>query len=82
MWNIGCTQSLVISCKYWVIPLISTGVSGYSQVILLVTNCAKIIQQYVIPVEVVAMNVKCNSFIQLHIKHFLKMTYEIIAKIP
>ena len=33
-WNTGCTQSLVVSCKYWVVPLISTRVSGYSQVIL------------------------------------------------
>ena len=34
-WNKGCTQSLVVSCKYmyWVVPLISTRVSGYSQVI-------------------------------------------------
>ena len=34
-WNRGCTQSLVVSCKYWVGPLISTRVPGYSQVILL-----------------------------------------------
>ena len=34
-WNRGCTQSLVVSCKYWVVPLISTRVSGKSQVILL-----------------------------------------------
>ena len=30
----GCTQCLVTSCKYWVVPRISTRVSGYSQVIL------------------------------------------------
>ena len=32
--NRGCTPSLVVSFKYWVVPLISTGVSGYSQVTL------------------------------------------------
>ena len=32
--NTGCTQYPVVSCKYWVVPLISTRVSGYSQVIL------------------------------------------------
>ena len=32
-WNGGCTQSLVVSCKYWVVPLISTRVSGYSQIL-------------------------------------------------
>ena len=31
----GCTQSLVVNCKYWVVPLLSNRVSGYSQVILL-----------------------------------------------
>ena len=34
-WNRGCTQSPVVSCNYWVVPLISTRVSGYNQVILL-----------------------------------------------
>ena len=34
-WDKGCTQSIVVSRKYWVVPLISTKVSGYSQVILL-----------------------------------------------
>ena len=34
-WNRGCTQSLVVRCKYWVVPLISTRVPGYSQVIRL-----------------------------------------------
>ena len=33
--NLGCSQSLVVSCKYWVVPLIFTRVSGYSRVILL-----------------------------------------------
>ena len=33
-WNRGCTQTLVVSRKYWVLPLMSTKVSGYSQVIL------------------------------------------------
>ena len=32
--NKGCTQSLVVSCKYWVVALISSRVSVYSQVIL------------------------------------------------
>ena len=36
-WNRGYTQSLVVSCKYWVVPLISTRVSGFGQVILLHT---------------------------------------------
>ena len=31
-WNRGCTQSLVVSCKYWVVPLIYTRVSCYSHV--------------------------------------------------
>ena len=35
VWNRGCTQSLVVSCKYWVVLLVYTRVSGYSQVILL-----------------------------------------------
>ena len=35
VWNRGCPQSLVVSCKYWVVPLVSTRISGYSQVILL-----------------------------------------------
>ena len=35
VWNWGYTQSLVVSCKYWVVPLVSTRVSGYSQIILL-----------------------------------------------
>ena len=35
VWNKGCTQSLVVSCKYWVVLLVYTRVSGYSQVILL-----------------------------------------------
>ena len=30
-----CTQSLVVSCKCWVDPLVFTRISGYSQVILL-----------------------------------------------
>ena len=30
-----CTQSLLVSYKYWVVLLISTRVSGYSQAILL-----------------------------------------------
>ena len=34
-WNWGCTESLVVSFKYWVVPLIPTRVSDYSQVILL-----------------------------------------------
>ena len=34
-WNKGCTQSLVVSCIYWVVPLISNRASGYSEVILL-----------------------------------------------
>ena len=33
--NLVSTQSLVVSCKYWLIPLISTRVSGYCQAILL-----------------------------------------------
>ena len=33
-WNRGCTQYLVVSCRYWVVSLISTKVSGYSQIIL------------------------------------------------
>ena len=33
LWNRDCTQSLVVSCKYWIVPLVSTRVSGYSQVI-------------------------------------------------
>ena len=33
-WNTGCTQYLVISCKYWVVPLIYTRVSGYMQFII------------------------------------------------
>ena len=37
-WNRGCTQSLVASCKYWIVHLISTRCSGYSQVILLVSR--------------------------------------------
>ena len=32
-WNRHCTQSLVVSCKYWVVPLVSTRGSGYSHVI-------------------------------------------------
>ena len=39
----GCTQSLVASCKYWVVSLISTRVSGYSQAILLV--CPQIVPE-------------------------------------
>ena len=35
-WNRGRTQSLVVNCRYWVVPLISTRDSGYSHVILLV----------------------------------------------
>ena len=39
-WNRGCTQSLMTNCNYWVlVPLISTRVSGYSQVILLTVIC-------------------------------------------
>ena len=34
-WNKRCTQCLAVSCKYWVVPLMSNRVSGYSQVILL-----------------------------------------------
>ena len=34
-WNGNCAQSLVVSCKWWVVPLISTRVSDYIQVILL-----------------------------------------------
>ena len=37
-WNSGCTQSPVVSCKYWVVPLISTRVSGYSHVMLFITK--------------------------------------------
>ena len=31
-WN-GCTQSLLVSCKYWEVPLISTRASNHSRVI-------------------------------------------------
>ena len=41
LWNTGRTQFLVVSCKYWVIPPISTRVSGYSQVILLYLQTLK-----------------------------------------
>ena len=34
VWNRDCAQSLVASCKCWVVPLVSTRVSGYSQVII------------------------------------------------
>ena len=34
-WNMGCTQSLLVNFKYWIVPLISSRVSGYSHVILL-----------------------------------------------
>ena len=34
VWNRGCTQYLVVNCKYWVDSLVSTRVSGYSEVIL------------------------------------------------
>ena len=35
-WNSGHTQSRVVNCGYWVVPLMSTRDSGYSHVILLV----------------------------------------------
>ena len=35
--NLASTQSLVVSCKYWVVPLISTRVSSYCQAILLIS---------------------------------------------
>ena len=35
VWNRDCPQSLVVSYKYWAVPLVSTRTSGYSQVILL-----------------------------------------------
>ena len=28
-WNMGSTQSLMVSCKYWVVPLMSIRVSDY-----------------------------------------------------
>ena len=37
-WNMGRTQFLVVSCKYWVVLLISTRVSGYSRVLLLLCS--------------------------------------------
>ena len=30
VWNKGCTQSLVVRCKYWVVSLVSTRISGHS----------------------------------------------------
>ena len=45
-WNRGCTQSLVVSCKYWVIPLISTRISGYRQVILLAESASFVTGRY------------------------------------
>ena len=44
-WNMSCTQSLVVSCKYWVIPLISTWVPGCSQVMLLETCVTRYLGQ-------------------------------------
>ena len=38
-WNSSRTQTLLVSCRYWVVPLISTRVSGYSHVILLEPWC-------------------------------------------
>ena len=38
-YNSGCTQSLVVGCKYWVVPLISTRIWGYSLIILCVCIC-------------------------------------------
>ena len=35
-WNKQCPQSLAVSCRYRVVPLISTRVSGYSQITLLI----------------------------------------------
>ena len=34
-WNTWRTQSLVVSCRYWGVPLISTKILDYSHVILL-----------------------------------------------
>ena len=34
VWCTGWTQSLVVRCKYWVVPIVSTRASDYSQVIL------------------------------------------------
>ena len=34
-WTRWCTQPLLVGCKYWVVSLTSTRVSGYSQFILL-----------------------------------------------
>ena len=31
----GCSQPLVVSCKYWVVFVICTRISGYSQVVIL-----------------------------------------------
>ena len=42
-WNPCSTQSLVVSCKYWVVPLIPTRASDYSQVILFIVNARKIL---------------------------------------
>ena len=44
----GCTLSLVVSCKHWayVVPIISTRVSGYSQVILLLVLWRKLSGQH------------------------------------
>ena len=33
-WNKGSAQPLVVTCKYWVVPLTSTRVSGYTHIIL------------------------------------------------
>ena len=37
-WDRGCTRSLVVRLKYWVVPEISTRVSRYNQVILLMAD--------------------------------------------
>ena len=62
VWNRGCTQSLVVRCRYWVVPLVFTKVSGNCQGILLSRVTDKIFMNFEIVHSLVQFQAYVHNF--------------------